>query len=162
MASAQAPIIDGGPSESVSRRVNWPQLFIPAFVAAIIPLVGVLMAFGAMQTRVDILDGASTKHGLALSAIQVTLAEIKGELKRQSDLKDSEGRVRSLEMRQMKSELGGPLNGVQAKVEQLLRNDSQQWPRLRTHGENIQILRRELEALKPDGQTIRLKVPEKF
>lgn len=51
-------------------------------------------------------------------------------------------------------------DSVEARLDSMTALMNQVWPRLRTHGENIEILRREIETL--CDCEITLKTPEKF
>lgn len=48
----------------------------------------------------------------------------------------------------------------ESQIDRIIDNQNNIWPRLRAHGENIEILRREVEAI--TGKDIKLVEPDKF
>lgn len=73
---------------------------------------------------------------------------------------ENQRRLGKLELQTLDATVTGKVSSIEAEVKQLHQNDTQQWPRLRTHGENIAILRTEIEKL--CNCNLHLKEPEKF
>ena len=106
------------------------------------------------------LINSQAEMGTQIHENNAQLIKMGAELKSLTTLMDQNLRLTRLERASEISSVSTLVSKLETQMHQLTRNDTQQWPRLRAHGENVQILKREIEKI--CKCVINLKVPEKF
>ena len=138
------------------------------WISALFPFITVLVlggiAWGTFSARLETFDARFRQIERQLEIVNdipVQLARLQAIIASASGEAIQEARVLRIERQQALEAVNGRLLALEARVGLRERDYDTVWPRLRSLGENLQLLRNALLREHPDAQ-INLSTPEKF